>query len=290
MSLHGHFMKILIIGSTSFVGKSLGKRLKKEGHNVKFAGRRSADITLDLNLPIYELEVNESFDVVVLAAADFSGNTTEDMIRTESINAVGVIKVCDLCNKVNAKHFVLLSTIFVHFNKDDCYYNSYSISKRHGEELASFYCKKNNIPLTIIRPSQVYDSEGEARKHQAFLYTILDKVAAGQDITIYGSIPPIRNYIHIDDLTEILKIIITRNILGEFDCVSPYNFNLSEIIDFAYSVWEKKGEVFFLPEMDNLPNLEFAFDESLARLTNYRPKVSFEEGFIRYKKYLENTK
>ena len=283
-------MKILIIGNTSFVGKSLGNRLKREGHNIKFAGRNASDITLDLNTPIDELEIYENFDVVVLAAADFGGDKTEDIIRAESINAIGVIKVCDLCKVVNAKHLVLLSTIFVHYNLEDYYYSPYSISKRHGEELARFYCKSSGLSLTIVRPSQVYDSEGEARKHQAFLYTILDKVAAGEDITIYGSIPPLRNYIHIDDLIEVLKIIITKSILGEFDCVSPDTFNLSEIINFANKVWGKKSEVFFLPEMDDLPNLEFAFDETLASLTNYIPKVSFEEGFIRYKKHLESTK
>lgn len=280
-------MKVLIIGSTSFVGKALGESLLSKGHYVKFAGRSSSDISIDLTTDDYVSIINESFDAVVLAAADFGGNTAEDIVRAEMVNAIGVIRACKLCELVNAKHLLVLSTVFSHFHKEHGYYNTYSISKRHGEELAAYYCKNTNLNLTIVRPSMIFDSKGEARKHQAFLYTILDKVIAGEDITIYGARAPLRNYIHIDDLVETLKIVVENKIFGEFDCVSPHTFSMTEIIELAFSVWGKKSKVVFLPEMSDLPDLDFAFDQDLASQTNYIPKVGFEEAFVRYKKYLE---
>ncbi len=102
----------------------------------------------------------------------------------------------------------------------------YSLSKKHSEELAIYYCKKNNIPLTILRPSQIYDEKGEFRKHQPLLYLMVDSAQQGKDIYIYGSNDALRNYIHVKDLVEVIARTIATGTTGVYSCINPNDIRL----------------------------------------------------------------
>jgi nucleoside-diphosphate-sugar epimerase len=48
------------------------------------------------------------------------------------------------------------------------FYSSYALTKKQGDELAESYCRANKIPLTILRPSQIYGDSDSFAKHQPF--------------------------------------------------------------------------------------------------------------------------
>ena len=194
-------MKTLMIGSTSIIGGHIATRLGRFGE-VKFAGRRAADIDFDITKWDVLPKVNESFDVVVHVAADFGGTTTESFIRTELANAVGTLSVCRVAELCSAKHFFLLSSLFATYRLGDPYYGIYALSKRHAEEAALFFCNERGIPLTVLRPSQVYDEAGKCRRHQKLLYAMADKAEAGEDICLFGSHDARRNYIYLDNVAR----------------------------------------------------------------------------------------
>jgi len=153
-------VRILIIGSTSVIGKALAVRLAHLGE-VRLAGRREADILFDLaewrELP----ESGELFDVVMHVAADFGGSTDDDYIRAELVNAVGTLSACKLAHRTRAKHFIFLSSISATYQASDPHYGIYALTKRHAEEVAQFFCSERNVALTILRPTQVYDDAAQ---------------------------------------------------------------------------------------------------------------------------------
>ena len=185
-------MKILLIGGTSSIGHSIAEKINRLGQ-VTSAGRREAKVFFDLTQWESVPTIDDHYDVVIHAAADFAGHTTEDFIRAELTNVVGTLSVCRLAEHCSAKHLVILSSISATYGPGDAYYGAYALSKRHAEEVANLFCAERGLPLTILRPTQVYDAKGKCRRHQPLLYLMADKAQAGEDILSHGTQNELRN-------------------------------------------------------------------------------------------------
>jgi nucleoside-diphosphate-sugar epimerase len=255
---------------------------------VKFAGRQNADFFCDLTHWDAKPTVTESFDVVVHVAADFGGTTPEDFVRAELVNAVGTLSVCRLAEACNAKHLILLSSIFATYKPGDPYYGIYALSKKHAEEAALLFCSERALALTVLRPSQVYDAQGTCRKHQPLLYSMADKAQAGQNIYLYGTHDPLRNYLYLEDLAKVCSRIVETGITGVFDCMHPQNPRLSEVATAALSAFANGGSVHFQADKPNLQDLPPATSLSLYEKIGFYPLVDIKQGFERIRQFRVN--
>ncbi|MNX81382.1 GDP-L-fucose synthase [compost metagenome] len=277
-------MKVLIVGSSSSIGYSIGKSLEHQGH-VKFAGRENADFFFDLTFWDTQPTVNESFDVVVHVAADFGGTATEDFIRAELVNAVGTLSVCRLAEACHARHLILISSISATYQLGDPYYGIYALSKKHAEEAALLFCSERALALTVLRPSQVYDAQGKCRRHQPLLYGMADKAQAGENIYLYGTHDPLRNYLYLEDLAEICSRVVETRVTGVFDCVHPLNPRLSEVAEAAFAAFANGGEVQFHADKPNLLDLPLVTSSLLYEEIGFYPLVDIKQGFERIRQF-----
>lgn len=277
-------MKILIVGSSSSIGYSICEYLEHLGQ-VKFAGRQNADFFCDLTHWDTKPTVTESFDVVVHVAADFGGTATEDFIRAELVNAVGTLSVCRLAEDCHAKHLILLSSISATYRPGDPYYGIYALSKKHAEEAALLFCSERSLALTILRPSQVYDAQGKCRKHQPLLYSMADKAQAGENIYLYGTHDPLRNYLYLEDLAKVCSRVVETRTTGVFDCVHPQNPRLSEVAGAAFLAFANGGSVQFQADKPNLLDLPSTTNSSLYEEIGFFPLVDIKQGFERIRQF-----
>ncbi|MCJ8204758.1 NAD(P)-dependent oxidoreductase [Pseudomonas sp. RGM2987] len=271
-------MKSLVIGSTSVIGKAIAAELSRHGQ-VKLAGRREADLAFDLSSQ-EPCACKERFDVVMLAAADFGGSQPQDLVRAELVNSVGTLAACRLAEQCGARHFILLSSQSAGYQPTDPYYGSYSLSKRHAEEVASLYCQERGMALTVLRISQVYDSAEQCRPHQPLLYAIADKAQVGRTVELYGSNDARRNYLHLSDLVEVCARLAQRTIAGLFNCGHPESPRLSEIAQAAFEAFGAPLDVRFLPEKTDIPDLP-PFDPAheLYERIGFTPQIDVRRGF-----------
>ncbi|MDH5765821.1 MAG: NAD(P)-dependent oxidoreductase [Gammaproteobacteria bacterium] len=268
---------VLIVGSTSAVGRSVGRLLEKS-HKVFFAGRRDADYYLDMGSVDVELPANLHFDVVIHAIADFGGHEEEDYCRAELVNAIGTLNICRLARKLGAGQIVIISSSFANYLPGDPYYNIYSLSKRHADELAQLYCGNHGLPLTILRPTQLYDAESRLKRHQGLFYLIIDKAQNGDEIVFYGSNDALRNYIYLDDFSEVIVRCIQKGITGVFNCPSPRSVKLTEVADTAYKVFNHRGSVRFLADKPDIVDLSAVPGSDLYQKIGYEPSTSLSDG------------
>lgn len=281
-------LNILIVGGSSSIGRSIGEHLKHLG-SVKFAGRQDAEFFFDLTHWDAKPTVTESFDVVVHVAADFGGTEPEDFIRAELANSVGTLAVCRLAESCNAKHLIVLSSIFATYRPGDPYYGIYALSKKHAEEVAVLFCAERNLALTVLRPSQVYDAEGKCRKHQPLFYAIADKAQAGENISIFGNHDPLRNYLFLEDLATICRRVVETKTTGVFNCTHPQNPRLSEVAAAALSTFANGGVVQFHPDKPDLLDLPLIVETLLYDLIGFYPLVDIEQGFERIRQFRERV-
>jgi UDP-glucose 4-epimerase len=210
-------LKILVVGATSALGAVLLPVLS-EFADVTTAGRKDCDLHLDLADSADAIGWSDHFETVIELAAHFGGETDEAMLEAEDVNALGTLKLCQAAVRANASHFVLISSMFVCLPETSEYFGIYPLSKRHAEEVARLYCHERSLPLAIVRPSQIYGDSERFRIHQPFLYAMVDNAERSQDIAIYGTRDPRRNYIHADDVAAVIARVVKRRVEGTYAC------------------------------------------------------------------------
>ena len=269
--------RIVVIGGTSSLAQHLMPVLSKDNVVISM-GRKNCDIHCDLLEKTDSFALPENADVVVHIAASFEGNTDEEIIKTEETNALGTLKVCMSVYKAKVKHLIVISSLSAVLDENSLYYNIYSISKRHSEELAVYYCSHKKIPLTILRPSQIYDEKGCFRKHQPLLYLMADNAQLGKDINIYGSNDALRNYIHVEDMVEIITRTIKTGCTGVYSCTNPKDVKLSDVAQGALSVFNKGGKIVFLNNKKDIPDNVFYNDTVLYEKIKFYPQIDLIAG------------
>lgn len=276
-------MKILIVGANSTLAKEVMPILADD-NSIVTAGRSGCDIYCDVN---EEITFPEGIHTVINFAAAFGGKDDKEIVDAEKTNSLGALNICMAAKKAGIKHIVNISSIFTLLEERSPYFSIYALTKKHGDELARFFCGAHEIPLTIIKPSQIYGDSDDFAKHQPFFYEMINIAQRGEDITIYGSNDPQRNFIHCADLAEILKRVVTERVEGIYACTNPSDVTYSQIARVAQEVFHAGGETSFLKYKPDIPNNIFPNDTSLYEKINYHPTISIEEGIRRIKEHRE---
>jgi nucleoside-diphosphate-sugar epimerase len=270
-------MKILIVGGISSLGQVL-KPVLAEFAEVATAGRSGCDLQLDLNDPIEKMAIPAGINVVINTAGSFGSKNFKDMHQAQAINVLGALKLSQACADAHVKHLVMVSSIFAYLGSDSPFYNIYSLSKRHSDEVAQLNCLMNGLPLTILRPSQFYGVGEESRKHQPFLSTIINRAARNEDIELYGSNDAKRNFIHLEDVAQIIARVVKMQIEGMFACMHTKNVSYSEIATAAIEAFHSKSSIRFLADKPDIPDNIFEQNDALYRLIDYYPRISILQG------------
>jgi nucleoside-diphosphate-sugar epimerase len=273
-------MRILIVGGASSLGCAL-KPVLSAFAEVITAGKSGCDIKLDLRDPPGKMALPDGVDVVINTAAKFGGKTPQEILETADVNVLGVLRLCIAAVQAGVKHFVHLSSIYASLEKGAPNFGIYSMTKRHSEEIVEFFCSSHSLPLTILRPSPIYGDSGSFRKHQPFLYAMIDKAERGEPITIYGSNDARRNYIHVDDLAKIIARVVQLRVEGTYSCAHTRDVTFSQIARAAFSAFGHPAQTEFLKGKPDVPDNVFGLDDSLYKMIDYHPQMTIEEGMRR---------
>lgn len=274
---------ILIIGANSALAKEVILILVQE-HTVITAGRNNCDIYCDVAEGVM---VPAGVDIIVNFAAAFGGVGDEEIREAEKTNTQGILNVCIAAKKAAVKHVINISSIFALLDQSSPFYSIYAVTKKHADELAQFYCKLNKIPLTILRPSQIYGDSDSFKQHQPFFYELIDKAQAGKDMSIFGNNDARRNYIHASDLSEIIRHVIKKQVEGTYVCTYPDDVTYSQIAFSAQETFGKGGKVIFDKNKPDTPDNIFTKDLIIYEKLSYTPQISIETGIKRIKEYRE---
>lgn len=280
--------KVLIIGATSNLGKSLTKLLNK--FKIYTAGRKNSDFFFDAtNEVIDENILKRKFDIIINLVAGFKDDNYTEICNTEKISTIGIIKICEIAKRCNAEHLIHISSISRDYNPSDRYYGIYSIAKKHGDELLKYFCNRENINYTILMPSQLYDYEGNCKIHQGFLYSLIQKIIDGRDVVIYGKNDPKRNYIHVDDVAEIIKKVIIKKLFGEYYCCALKDTSYTEIFNISKNIIKSKSDLRFDKSKPDISDLPKVYDFNIYDEIDFYPQKILENGLLEIIKEMTNA-
>lgn len=270
-------MKVLLVGGSSSLGKVLIPALKDIAQVIT-AGRNNDDLYLDLEEITKPMSLPLGIDVVIHTAAHFGGKTSQEIIGAEKVNVLGTLRLCQASVQADVKHFIFISSIYSQMNPQSDYYSAYALSKKHAEEAAHFFCSQEEMPLTVLRPAQLYGNTNDFAKHQPFLYAMANKAESGEEITLYGKNDALRNFLHVDDFTQIILKVIQKKVTGIYSCQFVTDTSISAIAKAAISAFNSAAKVSFLEDKGDIKSNIFPIEDALYQKINFYPKVNIEDG------------
>ena len=244
-------MKIIITGSSGFIGFHLCRKLLENG--IKVHGIDSMNNYYDVNLKKARLKIlkkyknfsftkiklenqtklNQTFFkfrpkiVVHLAAqAGVRYSIKKPRVYLDS-NITGTYNIIEISKKTKVKHLVMASSSSVYgankkipfkeVDKTDTQLSIYAATKKSNESMAHSYSNIWKIPITMLRFFTVYGPWG---RPDMALFKFTKGILKNKKIDIYNNGKMYRDFTFIDDIVNgiqsTIKKIPNKNQLGKF--------------------------------------------------------------------------
>jgi nucleoside-diphosphate-sugar epimerase len=293
-------MKILITGSSGFIGQHLLPRIREIGEVYEL----KCDLTD--HRAIRDEVKSVSPDIIVhLAARTEVQKSFYEQVSFSEVNYVGTVNLIEACRQIDPMpYFVFASTMEVYgwqpisdevehtgTYKDSVAFDEntvphpnapYAVAKFGCEKYLEYAERAYGLRWTAMRQTNCY-----GRKDNDFFVTeqIISQMLKG-DVCNLGYAEPYRNFIYIDDLLDAWMTLITNadKCSGEIFTIGPdeprkikdcANY-IAEQLDWKGTInWNTKdprhGEIWWLNSNH----------KKLTELTGWKPKVSYEDGIAR---------
>jgi len=292
-------MKILLTGSSGFIGQAMTKRLEK----VYDVHHLSSDLTHHNAVKNEVVKANPDI-IVHLAARTEVEKSFYEQITFSEINYVGTVNLIETALKLpKLKNFVFASTMevfgwqpisdeiknnlipkkLIAFDEHTPVYPSapYAVAKRGCELYLEYAHRSLGLPFTAIRQTNAY-----GRHDNDFFVTeqIINQMLSNPNEIRLGYGEPYRNFIYIEDLLDAwMAIIENPNKVNNGRILTVGPDNAIKIKDYVKKIankmgwngkvlWntkpERPGEIYLLNSNHNL----------ITELLDWKPKISLDEG------------
>jgi len=303
--------KIYIAGHRGLVGSAIMKKLKKEGYN-NLVYRTSSELDLRRQEKVEEFFKAEKPDYVILAAAKVGGIQANNKYSAEFLydNLMIESNVIDAAYQNDIKKLLFLgsSCIYPKFadqpmkedyllsGKLESTNEGYAVAKITGIKLCEHYNKQygtnfiSAMPTNLYGPNDNFDLETShvlpalIRKfHEA-------KVNDEDEVVIWGTGKPRREFLHVDDLADALLFLMNNYSGDQFVNVGVgKDISILELAELIKGIVGFEGEIVNdLSKPDGTPRK--LLDVKKLNKLGWTSKISLHEGIKNTYKWFQTSK
>ena len=204
--------KILILGSSGFLGSHLVKFLLKNNEVVQF----------DVNPPPQKITGSEFIKgsildktLVTSAMKDvdvvyhFAAMTDIDIVNDNpaqamEVNIAGTSNVLEACVQEKIERFIFSSSVYVYSE----FGGVYKSTKQACELLIEDYNEMHDLDYTILQLGSVY---GPSAKQINLISRLINEALSFKEIHHYGTGEEVRQYIYVEDVVQAAATSIDKN-------------------------------------------------------------------------------
>ena len=279
--------KILVTGSTGFIGKNLVDNLLSEyeivGLSKKVEKSKINCITKDIN-QITSKDFKNIFCVIHLAAITDPKICEDFPEKCITTNVLGTQKILEASRKNNCK-IIYASTSHVYGIPKKIPISEiastsptsiYAGSKLAGEILCESYQKQFNMDISIVRIFSVY---GPKSNNHCVLPSIV-KQMKNSNIIKLGNINSKRDFIFISDIIDAFKIIL-KNIDGFniYNVGTEKSYSIKEICKKFEKLYAKKIVIKNNSEQNRkIDAKNIICDATKLKKLGWKSKITLDEG------------
>ena len=234
-------MKILITGSSGFIGFHLSKLLLEKGNSVhgidsmnnyyevnlkkarlnilkKYENFSFSKINLENRKKIKDIFKKKKPKIVIHLAAQAGVRYSIDKPRIYlETNISGTFNVIEASHNIKVKHLIMASSSSVYgankkipfkeTDKTETQLSIYAATKKANESMAHSYSNIWNIPITMLRFFTVYGPWG---RPDMALFKFCKGILNNKKIDIYNNGKMYRDFTYIDDIVNGISLLINK--------------------------------------------------------------------------------
>lgn len=197
--------KVLVTGSSGFLGSHLADSLEQHGYKVvlfdavpsKYKSSSLDEFIGDILKPdIIEQAIADCDVIYHFAAQADIDSSSKDPNQTIQTNILGTLNVLEAARKYKIKRFIFASTIYVYSDLG----SFYRASKQACEKIIEEYHREFGIEYTILRFGSLY---GPRANEFNGIRNYLTQALINKKIVRRGDGEEIREYIHVKDAAQL---------------------------------------------------------------------------------------
>ena len=276
--------KILITGSTGFVGKALIALLEKE-HEYKILETGNSK-TIDLTNWENVKKLPHVDIIIHLAAKSFIPDSFKNPAQFYQNNILSTLNILEKA-KIDASKVIFLSTYVYgspqYLPIDESHpkqpLNPYTQSKILCEELCEAYSRDFNVSVIIFRPFNIY---GLGQSKHFFIPTIINQL--NNDSIELTDPRPKRDFIYIDDVIEAIRLAINhfKYPFSLYNLGSGISTSIQEVVAIITKISQTETKVNYSNQIRQGEVLDTVADiQKIKKELQWTPKYSIEMGLDR---------
>jgi GDP-L-fucose synthase len=301
--------KIFVAGHNGMVGSSIVRLLKAQGRQVITVDRSILDLRRQIEVEFW-LRANRPTSII-FAAAKVGGIIANNSYPADFIydNLAIQSNVIHGAHQAGVNRLVFLgsSCIYPKFAPQPIHENAlmtgaleptneaYAIAKIAGIMTCQSYRRQYGRRYISVMPCNLYGPNDNFNLETSHVLPALirkfheAKIKGNQEVTIWGTGSPLREFLHVDDLAR--GVVYCHDHYDEYEHINCGAGSEISIGDIARSVGEVvgfKGKlVFDTSKPDGTPRK--LMDSSRIRAIGWKPEISLREGIAStYGWYLDN--
>ncbi|MCX8170011.1 MAG: GDP-mannose 4,6-dehydratase, partial [Candidatus Methanomethyliaceae archaeon] len=226
----------------------------------------------------------DGIDIVIHAAAYISvSESMRKPLMYFKNNVLGTLNVVNSCIDKKVKLIFLSSAsvygepLFLPISESHPTnpISTYALTKLMGEEIIKFYFKRGFV---ILRLFNVY-GPGQSSTYAGVITKFIERIKNNKPPIIYGDGLQTRDFIHVYDVAQAIKLCIEKGIENEIINIAtgrPISIrDLSELIIKLSGSSHKP--IFTRPRAGDIKH-SYADITKAERLLGFKPRISIEEG------------
>lgn len=305
---------LLVTGGAGFIGSHLVDHLLAAGHSVTTLDnfnsfydpaikRRNVEPHLRCeNYRLIEGDIRDASlvetacakgafsEVIHLAAMAGVRPSIQNPVLYQEVNLIGTMNLLEACRKHGINRFIFASSSSVYGNNRkvpfaesdpvDNPISPYASTKKSGELMVYTYHHLYDIQSTCLRFFTVY---GPRQRPEMAIHLFTDRIARGQEITVFGDGTSRRDYTFIDDIIAgILKCRESELGYEIFNLGRSDTVELKRLVTTIERALGKPAKVVWKEQQAGDVDQTFADISKARRMFGFEPKVSIEEGIRRF--------
>jgi len=309
--------KVLVTGGAGFVGCNLVRALSKLNANITiiddlFTGSRDnlKDIAKykfikgDIRDEKLIKKLVPEFEYIFHLAARNIIISTKNPKEDYSVNTGGTLNLLlGLRESHKIKKFIYASSVSIYGNPEYLPINEndrvnvlspYSVSKLGGENYTRVFYEQFNLPVVIIRYSNVYgDHQTSSNPYCGVVGKFIELISNNKPPQIHGDGEQTRDFTYIKDAVEatLLAGISEKSTGDTFNIGTGIEININSLSKILNDIYKKDLKPIYIDrrDIDNIRRRVLSIDKIRQKL-KWFPQYNLKSGLIETVKWYEQNK